>query len=103
MLDALYQVRAFFQRSSVILMFLLPRFAQSAIVYFLVMYTYNSSSARKDGYSVDLYEWSTVMAVSGVLIADIFTGMCASAWTWWLVFFVFIGIVVVWAFTVSVE
>jgi phospholipid-translocating ATPase len=25
--------------------------------------------------------------------------MCATAWTWWLVFFVFIGIVVVWAFT----
>ncbi|KAF9065769.1 hypothetical protein BDP27DRAFT_1331540 [Rhodocollybia butyracea] len=80
-------------------LYMLDALYQSAIVYFFVMFTYNSTSARKDGYSVDLYEWSTVMAVSGVLIADIFTGMCASAWTWWLVFFVFIGILVVWAFT----
>ncbi|KAF9021969.1 hypothetical protein BDP27DRAFT_1353585 [Rhodocollybia butyracea] len=62
---------------------------------------YQSTSARKDGYSIDLYEWSTVTAVSGVLVVDIFTGMCASAWTWWLVFLVFIGILAVWAFTLT--
>ncbi|KAJ3785724.1 phospholipid-translocating ATPase [Lentinula aff. detonsa] len=72
---------------------------QSVIIYFFIMFTYETTSARHDGYSVDQYEWSTVTAVSGVLVADIFTGMSASAWTWWLAFFVFIGIVVVWAFT----
>jgi len=35
------------------------------------------------------------------MVVDIFTGMDASAWTWWLVFAVFVGIVLVWAFTVS--
>jgi phospholipid-translocating ATPase len=72
---------------------------QSVIIYFFIMFTYDTTSARHDGYSVDLYEWSTVTAVSGVLVADIFTGMSAYAWTWWLVFFVFIGILVVWVFT----
>ncbi|KAJ3822147.1 phospholipid-translocating ATPase [Lentinula raphanica] len=72
---------------------------QSVIIYFFLMYTYETTSARHDGYSVDQYEWSTVAAVSGVLVADIFTGLSASAWTWWLVFAVFIGIVIVWAFT----
>ncbi|KAF5390550.1 hypothetical protein D9757_002774 [Collybiopsis confluens] len=72
---------------------------QSLIIFFFIFFTYTTTSARSDGYDVDLYEWSTVAAVSGVLIADIFTGLTASAWTWWLVFFVFIGILVVWAFT----
>ncbi|KAJ4466566.1 hypothetical protein C8R41DRAFT_803316 [Lentinula lateritia] len=79
--------------------YMLDGIYQSVIIYFFIMFAYETTSARHDGYSVDQYEWSTVTAVSGVLVADIFTGMCASAWTWWLVFFVFIGIVVVWAFT----
>ncbi|KAJ4478456.1 phospholipid-translocating ATPase [Lentinula aciculospora] len=80
-------------------LYMLDGIYQSVIIYFFIMFTYETISARHDGYSVDQYEWSTVTAVSGVLVSDIFTGMCASAWTWWLVFFVFIGIVVVWAFT----
>ncbi|ESK96526.1 phospholipid-translocating atpase [Moniliophthora roreri MCA 2997] len=72
---------------------------QSVIIYFFAMYTYITTSARSDGYDVSVYEWSTTAAVTAVMVADIFTGMAASAWTWWLVFFVFIGIVIVWLYT----
>ncbi len=41
------------------------------------------------------------MAVSGVMVANIFTGMATAAWTWWLAFSVSFGIVLVWGFTVS--
>lgn len=33
---------------------------QSAIIYFLITYTYITTSARKDGWQVGLYEFSTV-------------------------------------------
>ncbi|KAK7467656.1 hypothetical protein VKT23_004709 [Stygiomarasmius scandens] len=72
---------------------------QSVILYFFIMYTYTTTSARSDGYDVGLYEWSTTSAVAAVMVADIFTGMTATAWTWWLVFAVFIGVVIVWAYT----
>ncbi|KAF5373624.1 hypothetical protein D9758_000973 [Tetrapyrgos nigripes] len=72
---------------------------QSVILYFFVMYTYTTTSSRTDGYDVYLYEWSTTSAVAAVMVADIFTGMTATAWTWWLVFAVFIGIAIVWAYT----
>ncbi len=33
---------------------------QSAIIYFLIMFPYNTTSARPDGWDVGLYEFSTV-------------------------------------------
>ncbi|KAL0067052.1 hypothetical protein AAF712_005836 [Marasmius tenuissimus] len=72
---------------------------QSVIVFFFIAYTYTTVSARSDGYDVSFYEWSTTAAVSAVMIADIYTGLTAAAWTWWLVFFVFIGVAIVWAYT----
>lgn len=40
------------------------------------------------------------MAIAGVMIANIFTGFSATAWTAWLFFATFIGIIIVWIFTV---
>lgn len=40
------------------------------------------------------------MALSAVLVADLFTGFSATVWTAWLFFFVVIGIIVQWVFTV---
>jgi phospholipid-translocating ATPase len=74
--------------------------AKATILYFFISYTYLTTASRRDGYSPPLYEWSTVIAVSGVMVIDIFTGLCATAWTWWHAFAVFFGIVVVWLFTV---
>ena len=35
-------------------------FRQSAVIYFLIVYTYTTISARTDGWDVGLYEFSTV-------------------------------------------
>lgn len=40
------------------------------------------------------------MAISAVMVANIYTGFSATAWTAWVFFAVFIGIVIVWLFTV---
>ncbi|RDB22221.1 putative phospholipid-transporting ATPase C24B11.12c [Hypsizygus marmoreus] len=73
---------------------------QSVIIFFLIVYAYKSPTARKDGYDVHLTEFSTTMAIAGVMVADIFTGLSATAWTAWLFFAVFIGIFIVWMFTI---
>ncbi|KAF9261251.1 phospholipid-translocating P-type ATPase [Marasmius fiardii PR-910] len=72
---------------------------QSVILFFFVMYTYVTTSSRTDGFDAAFYEWSTTAAVAAVTVADTFTGLTAASWTWWLVFFVFIGVLVVWAYT----
>ncbi|KAH9484538.1 Putative phospholipid-transporting ATPase C24B11.12c [Psilocybe cubensis] len=82
------------------LIHVLDGIVQSAIIYFITLYAYTSTSSRKDGYDVYLHEFSTTMALSGVLVANIFTGFSGTAWTWWLVFAIFIGIIIQWAFTI---
>jgi len=72
---------------------------QSAIVYFLVQYGYESPTARTDGYQVGLYEYSTTMVVSAVLAANLFCGLNTSAWTGWIWFATFLGIVLIWLYT----
>ncbi|KIY66080.1 phospholipid-translocating P-type ATPase [Cylindrobasidium torrendii FP15055 ss-10] len=72
---------------------------QSVIIYFIIMFGYWSPTSRSDGYDQYLYEWSTTMAIAGVLVVNLFTGMAAAAWTWWLVFAISFGIVLVWGFS----
>ncbi|KAF8912154.1 phospholipid-translocating ATPase [Gymnopilus junonius] len=72
---------------------------QSAIIYFLILYTYFSTSARSDGWSVTQYEFSTVMVFSAVFAANFFNGLNSSAWTFWVFFCVFIGDLLVWVYT----
>ncbi|KAF8801609.1 phospholipid-translocating P-type ATPase [Phlegmacium glaucopus] len=88
----------FGQKSFIIYMF--DGIVQSAIIYFLIHFTYVSTTTRKDGYDAYLYEFSTTMALSAVLVANIFAGFNSTAWTAWLFFAVFIGILVQWLFTV---
>ena len=55
MFDGFVQVRArghWFHRSNL--------HVQATIIYFLIFYTYTSTTSRKDGYDVYLYEFSTV-------------------------------------------
>lgn len=40
------------------------------------------------------------MALSSVLVANLFTGFSATVWTWWLAFAVAFGLVVQWIFSV---
>ncbi|KAE8213447.1 hypothetical protein CF327_g3031 [Tilletia walkeri] len=71
---------------------------QSAVFLFFMAYTYNTTSSRSDGYSINQYEWTTTMAIGSVLCANLFTGLDTRAWTWWIVFAVFIGPVLIFVF-----
>lgn len=43
------------------------------------------------------------MAIAAVMVADLYTGFSATAWSGWIFFAVYLGIVIVWVFTVSVQ
>ncbi|KAI0647599.1 phospholipid-translocating P-type ATPase [Trametes meyenii] len=72
---------------------------QSAIIFFLVLYTYRSTSSRPDGYDIYQYEFSTTMAIAAVMAANLFNGLNTHVWTGWIFFAVALGIVLVWAYT----
>lgn len=71
---------------------------QSVILFFFFAYSYNTTSARSDGYDINLYEWSTGMAIASVLVANLFVGINARAWTWFIFGGVWLGTVVMFAF-----
>ncbi|CAD6950889.1 unnamed protein product [Tilletia controversa] len=71
---------------------------QAAVFLFFIVYTYDTTSARSDGYSINLFEWTTTLAIGTVLCANLFTGLDARAWTWWIVAGVFVGPVIMFVF-----
>jgi len=72
---------------------------QSVIIYFILLYAYFSPSARNDGYDVAGYEFSTTMVISAAIAANLFNGLNTKFWTGWVFFSVFIGIILIWAYT----
>ncbi|KXN91421.1 Phospholipid-transporting ATPase DNF1 [Leucoagaricus sp. SymC.cos] len=72
---------------------------QSAIIFFLILYTYATTTSRPDGLSISLYEFSTTMAFGAVFAANFFNGLNTSAWTGWVFFLVFIGDILIWVYT----
>ncbi|KAL1937625.1 hypothetical protein VTO73DRAFT_13011 [Trametes versicolor] len=81
------------------LIYVLEAVAQSAVIFFLILYSYMSTSARSDGFDVAQYEFSTSIAISAVMAANLFNGLNTHVWTGWIFFAVALGIVLVWAFT----
>ena len=75
---------------------------QSVIIFFFCYYAYDKVTTRPDGYDVYIYEMSTTMVVASVTACNLFNGLNIHSWTWWIVFGVFIGIFLIWAFTVSI-
>ncbi|KAF9447871.1 phospholipid-translocating P-type ATPase [Macrolepiota fuliginosa MF-IS2] len=73
---------------------------QSTIIFFFIWYTYVSVTSRPDGFAIAQSEISTTMAITTVMVANMYTGFNATAWTGWLFFAVWLGIVIVWVFTV---
>ncbi|PWN51152.1 phospholipid-translocating P-type ATPase [Violaceomyces palustris] len=71
---------------------------QSVVLYFFIAYAYDMTTARSDGYDIQLYEWSTTMAIASVLIANLFTGLEAKAVTWWIVAAIWLGPVLIFVF-----
>ncbi|KAI5832175.1 phospholipid-translocating P-type ATPase [Schizophyllum commune Tattone D] len=72
---------------------------QSVIVFFFILYAYRTDSARGDGYDTGMYEMSTTMIMAIVLIANLYIGFAAHAWTWWLLFGTQVGTLIVWVYT----
>ncbi len=73
---------------------------QSAVVFFILLYGYFSPSARNDGFDVAQYEFSTTMAISAATAANLFNGLNTRVWTGWVFFSIFVGIVLILAYTV---
>jgi len=79
--------------------YMLDAVVQSAIIFFLIFYTYYTTSARADGFDVFHYEFSTTMVFSAVIVANLFNGLNTNVWTWWVFFAVTIGIILLLLFT----
>ncbi|CAK5277213.1 unnamed protein product [Mycena citricolor] len=72
---------------------------QSAIIFFFILYTYDTTTARSDGYAVYQYEFATTMAIAAAMVANLFNGLNTNVWTGWVFFAVLLGIVLIWGYT----
>jgi len=68
------------------LAYMLDGIAQSTIIYFLILYGYYVPTSRSDGYDVARSEFSTVMVISAVFVANFFNGLETNVWTGWVFF-----------------
>uniref|UniRef100_V5ESP9 Phospholipid-transporting ATPase n=1 Tax=Kalmanozyma brasiliensis (strain GHG001) TaxID=1365824 RepID=V5ESP9_KALBG len=80
------------------LIFFLDGIYQSVVLFFFFAYTYQTTSVRNDGYDINLYEWTTGMAIASVLVANLFVGLNTRAWNWFVVVGIWAGTVVMFAF-----
>ncbi|KAF8623335.1 hypothetical protein AX15_006411 [Amanita polypyramis BW_CC] len=80
-------------------LYMLDGLVQSVIIYFLIAYTYLTTSSRNDGWAVYLYEFSTTMVFASVIAANLFNGLNTNVWTVWVFLAVSIGIVLLFVYT----
>ncbi|KAF8316939.1 uncharacterized protein EI90DRAFT_3158823 [Cantharellus anzutake] len=85
--------------TGIFLAYMLDGAYQSAVVFFLLLYAYKTTTARGDGYDVYMYEFSTTMVISAVMVVNAFHVLCTSAWTAWVIFAVTIGVVLILVYT----
>jgi phospholipid-translocating ATPase len=97
MLDAVLQVST----CTSPLLYTSPTNQQSAIIFFIITFSYALTTARSDGYQIAMYEYSATMVLSTVLAVNLFNGLNTTAWTGWVWFAVLFGVVLCWGFTVS--
>ncbi|BGP06096.1 hypothetical protein JCM10049v2_001915 [Rhodotorula toruloides] len=79
--------------------YMLDGIYQSAVIYFFLLYAYDTTTARRDGYDIQMYEFSTVMAVAAVLAANFYNGLNTYSWNWWVLAGVLIGPVLIVLYT----
>ncbi|KAF9227701.1 phospholipid-translocating P-type ATPase [Gyrodon lividus] len=79
--------------------YILDGVIQSVSLYFIITYTYFTTTTRVDGYGIQLYEYTTTMVFSAVLAVSFFNGLNTNVWTGWVFFAVFLGIVLLLLFT----
>lgn len=96
MIDGIYQVRPSLLFSENFI----DESAQSAIVFFFILYAYKVTTTRQDGWDPALYEFSTVMALSAVYAANLYNGLNTHSWTVWVWVSVFLGPLLIFLYTV---
>ncbi|KAJ7029355.1 phospholipid-translocating ATPase [Mycena alexandri] len=79
--------------------YMLDGIFQSAVIFFFILFAYDATTARPDGFAVYQYEFSTTMAIAAVLSVNLFNGLNCNVWTWWVFFAVYLGIVLIWVYT----
>ncbi|KAJ7507724.1 phospholipid-translocating ATPase [Mycena galericulata] len=87
-----FNLRSFF-------VYLIDGLYQSVVIYFFTHFTYQSPTSRKDGYDMYINEFSTTMAIAGVMVVNMYTGMMTTAWTFWIFFALAFSLGVTWGFT----
>ncbi|EJU00708.1 phospholipid-translocating P-type ATPase [Dacryopinax primogenitus] len=73
---------------------------QSVVIFFFILYAYATTSARSDGWDVDMYEFSTTMVISCVMAVNLYNGINTYAWSGWVWFAVIIGPILCWLYTI---
>ncbi|TCD68462.1 hypothetical protein EIP91_010748 [Steccherinum ochraceum] len=76
---------------------------QATVVFFLLLYTYFTSTSRSDGYAVYIYEFSTTMAVAAVMIATLYNGIQTHTWTSWVFWALGVEIALIWIYTAAYD
>lgn len=72
---------------------------QGLVAFFFITYAYNTTTPRRDGYDVTMYEFSTVMTFATVIAANLYHGLNIRVWNWWVLFSVLLGIVLILCYT----
>ncbi|KAK4058822.1 hypothetical protein OIO90_000268 [Microbotryomycetes sp. JL221] len=72
---------------------------QGAVIYFFTLYAYDTTTPRKDGYSITMYEFSTVMMLGCIVIANAYHALNFHCWNWWVLGSVLVGPVLIYAWT----
>ncbi|KAI0034026.1 phospholipid-translocating P-type ATPase [Vararia minispora EC-137] len=80
--------------------FMFDGIVQSAIVFFLIIYPYATTTARSDGFEVFQFETGTALVFGAAFAANLFGGLNTQAWTWWVVFAICLGPVLLWLWTI---
>jgi len=80
-------------------MYMLQGIYQGSVCFFLIMFAYDSTSARTDGLDVSMIEASTVVIVAIIIVCNLFHGLDQTIWNWWLFAFVFFGPVLIMLYT----
>ncbi|KAH7909858.1 hypothetical protein BJ138DRAFT_1195493 [Hygrophoropsis aurantiaca] len=81
------------------LIYMFDALVQSVSLFFIITFAYFTTTPRTDGYDIPLYEFSTTMVFAAVITVSLFNGLNTNVWTGWVFFAVFLGIVLLWLFT----
>ncbi|KAH8099600.1 phospholipid-translocating P-type ATPase [Cristinia sonorae] len=81
------------------LVYMLDGIYQSAIIFFLLVYTYFTTTSRTDGYNGYIYEFSTTMIIAAVVTVTLFNGINISTWTRWVFWALGVELVLIWIYT----